>query len=227
MPLEAGKRLRGLAARVRRRPWAWGVGAGLLALVTWRLADLPRSLAIEIRDQIGLGLVEGHAERITLAARESRVDPLLIAAVMYVESHGRGGQTSSAGALGLMQLVPGAAVDAARRLKLSDPDPDQVRTDDDLNVRLGAAHLAWLLANRGEWDLEQVLVSYNAGRVRLLRWIERHGGYAAWRAAELAAERSGEGATGALRYALEVLEARRVLARRGAIPPVEGVAAVE
>lgn len=201
----------------RRRAWWLALGVGAVIAVAGIVRDVPHRLAVEARDRLGLVLVEGHADLIAAAARESRIDPTLLGAIMYVESHGRGGQTSSAGALGLMQLVPGAAGDAARRLGIPPPEDDEVRDDDALNVRLGAAHVAWLLQHRGDWSLEQVLVSYNAGRAKLFRWIEQAGGYDAWRAKELAAERDGRGASGALKYALSVLEAQRVLRERGAL----------
>ena len=154
----------------------WALALLTASVVGWSLWPTARSLAVEVRDGYGMQLVEGHLEIIVASAHESRVDPSLLAAIMFIESHGRGGQTSNAGALGLMQLVPASASDAARRLDLPVPTTDQLLENDRLNVRLGAAHLAWLLEHRGDWSLEQVLVSYNAGRARLLAWMERYGG---------------------------------------------------
>jgi soluble lytic murein transglycosylase-like protein len=207
-------------ARTEQFPRArlWALAALMATVVIWSLWPSARSLAVEVRDELGLRLVEGHVEIIVAAARESGVEPSLLAGIMFVESHGRGGQTSSAGALGLMQLVPASAGDAARRLDLPTPTTEQLLEDDELNVRLGAAHLAWLLQHRGDWSLEQVLVSYNAGRVKLMRWMDRHGGYTGWRAQEEREELAGGRTTGALRYALEVLEARDHLLERGVIP---------
>lgn len=224
--------LRALVRDRRSRVAVLVLVTGLAAVLAWRYWDMPRSLAVEVRDRIGLQLVESHAGRIEAAARESEVDPTLIAGVMFAESRGRGGQRSSAGAYGLMQLVPAAAGDAAMRLGVPEPTVDELRDDDDLNVRLGAAHLAWLLEHRGDWTLEQVLVSYNAGRAKLFRWIEREGSYAAWRRRELAREAAGGspadgGPTGALRYALQVLEARRRLVERGVVRPIDGIETVK
>ncbi len=174
-----------------------------------------RAIAVGVRDAIGVRLVEGHGGLLRTAASESGVDVHLLGGIMYAESRGRSGQQSTAGALGLMQLVPAAASDAAKRLGLDPPSSEQLLNDDALNVRLGAAHLAWLLQHRGEWDLEQVLVSYNAGRARLMGWIERAGGYAAWRSGQLAAEAGGHPHTGALHYALSVFEAARTFRARG------------
>lgn len=181
-----------------------------------------RALAVSVRDYLGVRLVEDHAQLLCQAAEESKVDAALLGGIMYMESRGRPGQRSSAGALGLMQLVPAAAGDAARRLGLPDPSEEQLLEDNELNVRLGAAHLAWLLEHRGPWNLEQVLVSYNAGRSRLMGWIEEAGGYESWRAAEERAWGRGEPNSGALFYAQGVLEATRTLAARGQLTPAPG-----
>ena len=47
-----------------------------------------------------------HEDIIRQQAADKQLDPALIAAVIYAESHFRNGQTSSAGALGLMQVTP-------------------------------------------------------------------------------------------------------------------------
>jgi len=196
----------------------WALAALMVAVACWSLWPTARSLAVEARGELGMRLVEGHVEIIVAAARESGVEPALLAGIMFVESRGRGGQTSSAGALGLMQLVTASAGDAAIRLDLPTPTTEQLLQDDELNVRLGAAHLAWLLEHRGDWSLEQVLVSYNAGRVKLMRWMDRYDGYAGWRAWEEREELAGRRSSGALRYALGVLDARDRLLQRGVIP---------
>ena len=226
------RRLAGLAGAARK----WGAGRGsrlalLAALLSgtllgaWALWPRARAFAIEIRDERGMELVEGYAPWIEAAARESGVDPYLIAAVMFMESRGRGGQTSHAGAVGLMQLTAPAIADAARRLGLEGAAPslETVRDDDRLNIRLGAAHLAWLLEHRGDWSLEAVLVSYNAGRARLQGWIEREGSYQSWRRREWQRHQAGERTTGTLEYATGVLAKMKAFAERGVVRPVEGV----
>jgi soluble lytic murein transglycosylase len=178
-----------------------------------------RALVGNVRDYLGLRMVEAHAQLLCNAADESGVDVTLLGGIMYMESRGRTGQRSPAGALGLMQLVPAAAGDAARRLGLPEPSVEQLLEDDELNVRLGAAHLAWLLEHRGQWSLEQVLVSYNAGRARLMGWIEDAGGYGSWRAEQEQAGERGVAISGALSYALGVLDAARTLKARGELVP--------
>lgn len=85
-------------------------------------------------------------------AREYTVDPLLVAAVMRVESCLDRNAVSRAGAKGLMQLMPGTAVE----LGVSDIfDPAQ-------NIRGGTAYLAKMLKRFGN-NQELALAAYNAG----------------------------------------------------------------
>jgi len=216
------------AAYPAAHPWRALAGA-LVGMVLLVLA-LPRDSAPapvfagfrHVVDELGLRLVEGHAEALQAAARESEVSATLLAAIVYAESRGRGGQTSSAGALGLGQLSPAAASDAAKRLGLSPPTPAAVRDDDALNLRLSAAHLAWLLANSRGWSLEQVLVSYNAGRTRLFQWIDRAGSFEAWVRTEERRAALGQPTTGSLAYARQIVAIRERLCSRGKIRDRQG-----
>ncbi|EHM09593.1 soluble lytic murein transglycosylase-like protein [Thermanaerovibrio velox DSM 12556] len=88
------------------------------------------------------------------------VDPDLARAVMRHESGGREDAVSSAGAIGLMQLMPGTA----RALGVDPRDP--VR-----NLEGGIKYLAQLLERYGG-DVERALAAYNAGAGR----VDAHGG---------------------------------------------------
>lgn len=200
-------------------------GAGAVVLGGGRAPAPLRGMLAYAHDMLeerGLANVEGHAALLREACADLGLSPHLLGGIMFAESRGRSGQVSSAGALGLMQLVPAAARDAARRIGQELPADDEALRDsllhdDLLNVRLGAAHVKWLLDNRGEWDLEAVLVSYNAGRTKLFRWIEEHGTYAAWVRSEEEARARGDRTTGSLAYARQVLRARDELKERGAL----------
>ncbi|MFT5732039.1 MAG: soluble lytic murein transglycosylase-like protein [Planctomycetota bacterium] len=175
-------------------------------------------------EERGLELVEGHRAILVAAAAEFDVPVNWLGGIMFAESRGRGGQTSSRNALGLMQLVKASARDAGRRAGIELPEGDealvkQLLEDDALNVRLGAVHLSWLLEHRGEWSDEAVMVSYNAGRARLFQWIKKRGSYSGWVEAEEQRASRGEPTTGALGYARQVLMARDALRGRGKLTP--------
>jgi soluble lytic murein transglycosylase-like protein len=91
------------------------------------------------------------------AAGRYSIDPRLLAAVVFVESHFRHGSVSSAGATGLGQLMPGTAAD----LGVDPQDPLQ-------NLQ-GAASLLHLAL--GEFHtLPLALAAYNAGGPAVRRW---------------------------------------------------------
>jgi len=81
--------------------------------------------------------------------------------------------TSSAGAQGLMQLMPGTAKLVAKQYGL--PYVATKLTEDPAyNVRLGSAHLGDLIQEFGG-SYVLTLAAYNAGPRRSREWVEEHG----------------------------------------------------
>jgi soluble lytic murein transglycosylase len=105
-------------------------------------------------------------------AREFGVDPLLLAAIVRQESVFDLEALSRAGARGLAQLMPGTAAQAARGLDVT-LYPEWL-TVPDLNLHLGAAHLATLLQRFGG-RVEVAVAAYNAGAAPVSRWLSRPG----------------------------------------------------
>ena len=97
-------------------------------------------------------LVAAYGSNIADEAEGTRVSPALALAVMAVESAGKPDAVSSAGATGLMQLMPATA----KRFDVSDPTvPEQ-------NISGGVAYLNFLLRTFGD-DPILTLAAYNAG----------------------------------------------------------------
>ena len=97
-------------------------------------------------------MADAHGTTLLRATVGTEVSPALALAVMAVESAGRADAVSSAGAQGLMQLIPATA----ERFGVGDAlDPEQ-------NIRGGIAYLNWLMK---EFDRDPILVlaAYNAG----------------------------------------------------------------
>lgn len=93
-----------------------------------------------------------YAEEINQAARQYRVDPALVRAVIHAESGFNARARSPKGAIGLMQLMPATA----RQLGVT--DPRQPRE----NIHGGARYLAEMLA-RFRNDITLATAAYNAG----------------------------------------------------------------
>ena len=104
-------------------------------------------------------------------AQEFGVDALLLAALVRQESVFDVEALSPAGARGLAQLLPSTASLMARGLDVTFY-PEWI-TVPDLNLHLGAAHLAELLRRFGRMDA--AIAAYNAGPTPVRRWLDRAG----------------------------------------------------
>ncbi len=104
-------------------------------------------------------------------AQEFGVDALLLAALVRQESVFDVEALSPAGARGLAQLLPSTASLLARGLDVAFY-PEWI-TVPDLNLHLGAAHLAELLRRFGRVDA--AIAAYNAGPQPVRRWLDRAG----------------------------------------------------
>jgi soluble lytic murein transglycosylase len=112
-----------------------------------------------------------HEDIIRQQAREKGLDPSLIAAVIYAESRFRDGQTSPAGALGLMQLTPATAHYIARKSGGTQFVVDDLATPQ-VNISYGAYYLRYLL-RRYDSNEDLALAAYNAGEGNVDKWIAR------------------------------------------------------
>jgi soluble lytic murein transglycosylase len=114
-----------------------------------------------------------HAEVIAGSSEEQGVDPYLIAAIINAESGFDATQISSAGAVGLMQVMPETAAEVAREWSIH-PIPDaKMLLRPEINIDIGTRHLASLLARYSETGV--ALAAYNAGEGNVDRWIGESG----------------------------------------------------
>lgn len=127
------------------------------------LGDAVREITLPLR----------HDDVIRQQADEKGLDPALIAAVIYQESRFRD-QTSSAGATGLMQILPDTARFIAGKtggtaFELRD------LANPDINIRYGSWYLRYLLAQH-DGNLVLAVAAYNAGEGNVDRWVRAAGG---------------------------------------------------
>ncbi len=149
------------AARRRRRA-AFGLAAiGLIAVGVLLAMPLFKKAVEE------LTLPLSDQQVIRQQAAEKRLDPALIAAVIYAETK-FDSRPSSAGAEGLMQLMPATAEFLARRsgataFTTADLDTPAV------NIAYGSYYLRFLLDHYGG-DTMLALAAYNGGESNVDRW---------------------------------------------------------
>lgn len=105
---------------------------------------------------------------------QAGLDPLVLHAIMRQESAFQADVLSSAGAVGLMQLMPRTAAETARKENLPKPTRMDL-TRPELNVRLGAAYLAKLL-KEFDGDYFRAVAAYNGGESAVKRWWAASGG---------------------------------------------------
>jgi soluble lytic murein transglycosylase len=149
---------------VRRRRFGLALGVALVALLvgalSWpRFHDAVQEIALPLR----------HEDIIRQQAAEKDLDAALIAAVIYAESRFRDGQTSHAGAQGLMQVTPATARDIARKSGGTRFQVEDLH-DPDVNIAYGAYHLRYLLGRYGTNETFAI-AAYNAGEGNVDRWI--------------------------------------------------------
>lgn len=102
------------------------------------------------------------------AARDYRLKPQLILAVMREESHFRPSVVSWAGAVGLMQVMPETGRGIARQKGLDPAAMDL--TDPRTSIRFGAFYLRAML-DSFSGNLDHALAAYNAGPGNAARWV--------------------------------------------------------
>jgi soluble lytic murein transglycosylase len=106
-------------------------------------------------------------EEVDAAAKLTGLSPAIIYSTLRQESIFRIDAMSSAGARGLMQVLPDSAKQTARRWKL--PSPENL-FDPGINISIGAAHLKDI-SNRFDGKLALALAGYNSGPNTVVRWL--------------------------------------------------------
>ena len=150
---------------VRLAAWEGDIGTGARAFesVRRRLPGEEISSAELFKD----GFPKAFESDVKSASEKTGVDRSLIWGIMRQESMYEPDVTSSAGAYGLMQLMPATAKEEARKMDLPPDSYKQPAT----NILLGANHISGLIARFK--DLPRSLAAYNAGGTPVARWSQK------------------------------------------------------
>ncbi len=140
-----------------------GAGAAIVIAGPDDLEDAVREITLPLR----------HDDIIRQQARDKDLDPALIAAICYQESKFQD-RTSSAGARGVMQILPSTADYIARKSGGTQFEQGDL-ADPQINIAYGSWYLRYLL-DRYDDDEELAIAAYNAGARNVDRWVENAGG---------------------------------------------------
>jgi len=134
------------------------------SLIDGVLSKRAPELGLTLRRQLGIAIAQ--------EASRAGYDPLLILAIIDVESEFEEDAVSPKGARGLMQIKPSTLHFLAKKegLRLT---REEVAADAALCVRLGVRYLRSLQDRFGELDL--ALMAYNAGPARIGRAVRSKG----------------------------------------------------
>ncbi len=114
-------------------------------------------------------------EEVVLAyAKPLKVDPFFVNSIIRQESLFDSKALSSAGARGLMQIMPATGKKLYPKIKLKKPFETDALFDPDLNIRLGVKYVSQLNKQFNK-NRMHILISYNAGPHVLKKWLKRFG----------------------------------------------------
>jgi soluble lytic murein transglycosylase len=150
------------AATRRRRSVMGAVGVALAVLVAVLVAPLFQKAIQE------LTLPLSHEDIIRQQAADKHLDPALIAAVIYAETK-FDPRPSSAGAEGLMQLLPQTAEYLAHRSGATTFTASDLATPQ-VNIAYGSYYLRYLI-DHYNGAVMPALAAYNAGMTNVDRWL--------------------------------------------------------
>ena len=113
-----------------------------------------------------------YSATIDSSARKYHVDPLLVKSVIRQESLYDTQALSSAGAMGLMQIMPKTGRKIWQRLNGSQHFDKSVLFDPETNIQMGVKYIEGLRKKYGDY-YPYILICYNAGPKVLEKWLRR------------------------------------------------------
>ncbi|MFD0673478.1 lytic transglycosylase domain-containing protein [Cohnella sp. GCM10027633] len=112
-----------------------------------------------------------YKEEIKLGAAKYDLDPLLIAAIIRVESNYKPTAESHKGALGIMQIMPNTAEWIVQQADLGRISAKQAGTDVNAGITMGAWYVKEL-HRLFDGSLPKALAAYNAGPGKVRQWLD-------------------------------------------------------
>ncbi len=135
----------------------------------WHRNGIQAMIQVSYWDDLQLRFPLAYADIVAEAAADHDLTPQLVYAIARQESAFMQDIRSSAGAMGLMQLMPATAQETAKGVGMQITNQDLFRPE--VNLQLGSRYLSQLMA---QFNGNRILAAaaYNAGPNRVKRWLE-------------------------------------------------------
>jgi soluble lytic murein transglycosylase len=138
----------------------------------WHAQSVYLSHHDELSHQLSLRFPLAYQKTITSHAKNTNIPAPLIYAIIRQESTFHEDATSTAGARGLMQLMPGTALAVSKMKKILYTDKNQLYLPPN-NIAIGVAYLQEL-AKRFDRHPVLMVAAYNAGPKQTLSWLKNN-----------------------------------------------------
>lgn len=112
---------------------------------------------------------KGYLTLVLETLKQYDLDPFLVLSLIRQESAFKARATSTANAIGLMQLIPSTAKQVARSLGQGTPSKENLMNPV-VNVQLGIEYLNHLLVSFNQ-NMVYALAAYNAGPTKVRQWV--------------------------------------------------------
>ena len=138
----------------------------------WHRNGIQAMIQVSYWDDLQLRFPLAYSDIVAEAADQHDLTPHLVFAIARQESAFMQDIRSSAGAMGLMQLMPATAQQTAKGVGMQITNQDLFRPE--VNLQLGSRYLSQLME---QFDGNRILAAaaYNAGPNRVKRWLEETG----------------------------------------------------
>ncbi len=139
----------------------------------WHHQAIMAAARATLWDDLSLRFPAPDAEIFSEQAEKRELDYPWVLAIARQESAFHPMARSNAGAMGLMQLMPATAKQAAKQAGIPYRNKSELLKPE-INIALGTTHLAWL-SKRFEDSRILATAAYNAGSTPVKRWLKQRG----------------------------------------------------
>ncbi len=155
--------------------WLFALGLVLtVVLVMWGIGSLIHEMSELVDEKIYFPKDEEDPDRmlfadeVEAASKEFGVEEAIIYAVIWCESKFDETVVSSAGARGLMQMMPATFEEMQRYL--GDVYDADALFEPQINIRYGTYYLSRMYDRFGDWEI--AFAAYNAGPTTVSKWLQ-------------------------------------------------------